>query len=1553
MSKQSINKVVPGSVPLPHYVLKRNAKGEVPNYWDWDELIHDRAQLKFHDIYQELTTPPAVETEVQAMTRRLQGITPITLVDERSKVLGDAAWIAVQAVDEANRARAMDVAIDAMQTARRADNAVSAVVNTDRRIMYESRAARDIAKEADRPKLSAWLLSDECLSSSALEEVKADGLYTAGTITPAAIMEIVRRVFGLVSTQSIKQRMDFEAALRGIKQGSMPTHLYSSKFKRAHMKCTSAGSTLLEAELIATFVYNLNLTMFEEYIRSWSNDPVGHPQTLGLIMAHVLEYQKNIVLINPELTKILDHSLKGFIAYSTDVVDADEDESESSAPSTSSTGTTVSTLSTGTPTAPADKPAEKPIIICQICGKVGHLAPGCFKLNSAEFVKTLTAVSAKDSNYQPRTRNKTKKSASPPPIVSSVDLTADIDLSRGDPIVVCSVHSCTTMHADFEHDDHAQVSVVNEEALWMFDSILNCDEEVIGVVPGSCVKVSQRGTLKLDMGRAVVIKGAPRLLASAPELRRAYNMCSSGSSIVYTHKVTGSTLIFQLDRVRFSDDYFHLLIDDPVDEFVGALDFYNPPPLLPVLPSDAAASWPMIRAVERLHWTTNHMSAEAMTRICKSPGYYGDATVEGIKLFVKHRGCSACSMGKMVGHSQLESSRGLDTEVGRTAQGDVFFIDDDDRKIPVLLVTCEASLFQYLHIFEDAAARSKGPRVMINAAELHHALDGVVNLWNNAGHPLKMLRFDRESAITSTDVREYMQQSGIELVLTAAGQKLGLAEVMGKHLKDASRATVAGILQMYGYRFCLKWFTRLIADTVCLFNRTQRRGEVLSPAQKFFTPASSLDVRRDLRAALGEVLLCKSPKVGASTTISKMKSEWGVVVSRAFNGTGVLEVYLIESKSYGHRFKFERHIVPSYVMELLRGLSLSNAPITRELTEEDSHPSNAGVPPSVEAPVLEDKLEEDLDVPDLLEDADLDAPDLLEDAAHDSSTLELTLSVLSAQMSYRKALLTSPERAIPAMEAEIRMLFGEKKLGRPVHYADILPDDRKFILRNLDGYKEKFALNGDCIKAKARIFADGSKQLPEFTAESSSPVARIESIYAIAGIAAFKGWKAIRFDVVCGYPNTPRPNEVLYKYMRLTKDITAILVQVFPEYAEFVDNRGSLIVELDRLIYGMKEAGYYFYLLMMDMFRAAGFVSNPMDPCVIHRYQGQWEAHCGITVDDCFVTASSDAGIAEMHQMFTSRFGKAGYTFMDGDNIDLLGLLFTFDRENKRVLVSQRKLVADLLKKAGITSFAKTPCGPDLFDVPSDAPLVSDPDLYRSLLQSFAFAASRTYPECLSVCSVMAARFLVATEPDFKKLLRAISYLGYDPNHCLVIHPGSLSLVCSADASYGVHADGKSHSGVCVGFKGCGDLPDSYFVFSSGKQTIVTTSSCEAELVCANKGAAYLVWLAQLFEGFGLRGPASEIYRNGDSTPYANEVIDLPLLHQDNRSTMHLISKGHGNFKNTKHIRVRYYYIRELVLGGELVVKWLSTTDMVADLLTKGAAYSVFSYLLPKLIGKR
>jgi hypothetical protein len=262
------------------------------------------------------------------------------------------------------------------------------------------------------------------------------------------------------------------------------------------------------------------------------------------------------------------------------------------------------------------------------------------------------------------------------------------------------------------------------------------------------------------------------------------------------------------------------------------------------------------------------------------------------------------------------------------------------------------------------------------------------------------------------------------------------------------------------------------------------------------------------------------------------------------------------------------------------------------------------------------------------------------------------------------------------------------------------------------------------------------------------------------------------------------------------------------------------------------------------------------------------------------------------------------------------------------------------------------PAKTDLFEVVESPKLSQESsDYYRSWNMSLMYLGSRTYPEILPACSTLAGRFTEATEADIKKLLHVVGYLKCDLEHCLVIQPGTLNPVASADCSYAVRSEGRSQCGVAVGFQGCEGIQDCYLIFGSEVLSTVAKSATEGELMCANKGADYLVWFAQLLVGWRIRTGSSELYRNESKSDYAHE--EVPLLYQDNKSAIHLIEKSHGNFRNSKHIKVRYYFIRELVKAGELVVRWVSTVLMVADLLTKGVEWPVFERLLPKLIGKR
>jgi hypothetical protein len=52
----------------------------------------------------------------------------------------------------------------------------------------------------------------------------------------------------------------------------------------------------------------------------------------------------------------------------------------------------------------------------------------------------------------------------------------------------------------------------------------------------------------------------------------------------------------------------------------------------------------------------------------------------------------------------------------------------------------------------------------------------------------------------------------------------------------------------------------------------------------------------------------------------------------------------------------------------------------------------------------------------------------------------------------------------------------------------------------------------------------------------------------------------------------------------------------------------------------------------------------------------------------------------------------------------------------------------------------------------------------------------------------------------------------------------------------------------------------------------------------------------------------------------------------------------------TKHIEVDYHFIREKVLNGDILIKFISTLDQVADIFTKGLSSARFAFLRSKLM---
>jgi len=59
-----------------------------------------------------------------------------------------------------------------------------------------------------------------------------------------------------------------------------------------------------------------------------------------------------------------------------------------------------------------------------------------------------------------------------------------------------------------------------------------------------------------------------------------------------------------------------------------------------------------------------------------------------------------------------------------------------------------------------------------------------------------------------------------------------------------------------------------------------------------------------------------------------------------------------------------------------------------------------------------------------------------------------------------------------------------------------------------------------------------------------------------------------------------------------------------------------------------------------------------------------------------------------------------------------------------------------------------------------------------------------------------------------------------------------------------------------------------------------------------------------------------------------------PMIYGDNQGAIAL-SKNPVNHQRSKHIDVRYHFIRTEVNSGKVVVEYCPTADMVADVMTK------------------
>ena len=530
-------------------------------------------------------------------------------------------------------------------------------------------------------------------------------------------------------------------------------------------------------------------------------------------------------------------------------------------------------------------------------------------------------------------------------------------------------------------------------------------------------------------------------------------------------------------------------------------------------------------------------------------------------------------------------------------------------------------------------------------------------------------------------------------------------------------------------------------------------------------------------------------------------------------------------------------------------------------------------------------------------------------------------------MSLKKGMTKHGDAALSAIRKELTSIHKTGTL-QGVDYSRLSPAIRSKAIRSMLLFKEKYYPNGEFEKLKARVVAGGDQQDRELysTSQTSSPTVATEVLMMVATIAAHEKRHVVTADVTSAFLRGKFDKDATPVIMRLDKELADVLVDIEPSYRKFQRDNGSVYCRLMRPLYGLVEAAKLWHDEITRTLLEEGFTQNPYDQCTYNRmYRGKQHTIV-LHVDDMFCTCEDPRANKQIIKALEAKYDKIGV--QEGLVHSYLGMTFDFS-ESGKVKVTQDGYVSELLASEDIRSAVKTPATDALFDIEEVSELLSksDKEHFHSIVAKLLYLSKRTRPDIMVAVNFLTSRVLVATQQDREKLYRVLKYLYGTQKWGIVLESDDnlLLLRVFIDASYGVHSDGKSHTGLVL-MMGKGVI-----ICKSVKQKINTKSSTEAELVALSDSISMAIWCRNFLEAQGYKMPPASVF-------------------QDNQSTIAMVRAGKPTSDRTRHVNIRFFFVADREKSGEIAISYMPTKDMLADVLTKPLQGELFLKLRKELL---
>jgi hypothetical protein len=342
-----------------------------------------------------------------------------------------------------------------------------------------------------------------------------------------------------------------------------------------------------------------------------------------------------------------------------------------------------------------------------------------------------------------------------------------------------------------------------------------------------------------------------------------------------------------------------------------------------------------------------------------------------------------------------------------------------------------------------------------------------------------------------------------------------------------------------------------------------------------------------------------------------------------------------------------------------------------------------------------------------------------------------------------------------------------------------------------------------------------------------------------------------------------------------------------------------------------------------------GFKTSLIDPCLLVRINELGVVIFCLYVDDC-----SCFGHRKAIDDAINNIGKYYKIKKLGKMSEYVGCTVIRSKtENKCWLIQPdliEKLQSKFKEKISKLKEYKTPAGPGESVI---RPIEGDPILseeeqkeFRSGVGMLLYLVKHSRPDISNVVREL-AKVMDGAMPAHQKLLyRTIKYVIDTKDRALVYKPLTEKhnnnfiwhLKAYCDSDYSGDKDKRiSVTGFIIYFMGCA------ISWKSRAQKSVTLSSTEAEYVAISEVSAEIMFIKQLLESLNIQ-------------------VNLPIIvHVDNVGAIYL-SNNATTSQRTKHIDIRYHYVREYIEDGILKILFVKSEQNDADIYTKNLSQDLY-----------